>query len=549
MNQPQEKALLELQTLREKYAEKLPGIVKQIESEFKSQFTQPEKSSLEEIYRRVHSLSGSGATFGYTTISKTSRQLEDTIGVLLQKNTLRITKKDQATISKLINKLTDALNENPVQNKNDNALFLELTQLRTPELPSSRTIILIDDELEFCKSLSLQLSSYGYSVKSVVSLDYLEEHLVKEKPLVIIMDIMFPEGNLAGVDAISQTRLSLEHIPPVIFISQRDDLQARLAATRAGGSAYFSKPIDVMRLIDMLDQLISDSTNAPYRVLIIEDDEQLAYYNARLLEGVGIQTKVITDPFKLLEASNHFQPELIIMDLYLPGCDGIELAEILRQQQGYVGTQIIFYSIETNINKHLDALRAGGDDFLVKPLKPHYFVTAIEARAKRSRIVSSFMISDSLTGLYNHGMLNEHLQREFKNAMRKNESLIYAAIDLDHFKNVNDTHGHGAGDMVLISFSRLMRNRFRFTDLIGRYGGEEFSIILPNTKIEKARELLDELRINFSKIEHSFNKKKFTVTCSIGIASTPPCKTIESLQEAADTALYKAKKAGRNCVK
>lgn len=549
MNQPQEKALLELQTLREKYAEKLPGIVKQIESEFKSQFTQPEKSSLEEIYRRVHSLSGSGATFGYTTISKTSRQLEDTIGVLLQKNTLRITKKDQATISKLINKLTDALNENPVQNKNDNALFLELTQLRTPELPSSRTIILIDDELEFCKSLSLQLSSYGYSVKSVVSLDYLEEHLVKEKPLVIIMDIMFPEGNLAGVDAISQTRLSLEHIPPVIFISQRDDLQARLAATRAGGSAYFSKPIDVMRLIDMLDQLISDSTNAPYRVLIIEDDEQLAYYNARLLEGVGIQTKVITDPFKLLEASNHFQPELIIMDLYLPGCDGIELTEILRQQQGYVGTQIIFYSIETNINKHLDALRAGGDDFLVKPLKPHYFVTAIEARAKRSRIVSSFMISDSLTGLYNHGMLNEHLQREFKNAMRKNESLIYAAIDLDHFKNVNDTHGHGAGDMVLISFSRLMRNRFRFTDLIGRYGGEEFSIILPNTKIEKARELLDELRINFSKIEHSFNKKKFTVTCSIGIASTPPCKTIESLQEAADTALYKAKKAGRNCVK
>ncbi|MFW6344149.1 MAG: GGDEF domain-containing protein, partial [Sediminispirochaetaceae bacterium] len=124
----------------------------------------------------------------------------------------------------------------------------------------------------------------------------------------------------------------------------------------------------------------------------------------------------------------------------------------------------------------------------------------------------------------------------------------FAMIDADHFKDVNDTHGHLTGDRVLKSLSRMLQDRLRRTDIIGRYGGEEFGIILINTDSEEAKRIMDEIRENFARVRHHSEKKGFFVTFSCGIASYPAIESPEEINLAADEALYSAKEAGRNRV-
>jgi diguanylate cyclase (GGDEF)-like protein len=126
--------------------------------------------------------------------------------------------------------------------------------------------------------------------------------------------------------------------------------------------------------------------------------------------------------------------------------------------------------------------------------------------------------------------------------------LAFAMIDLDHFKRVNDSHGHAAGDRVLRSLARLLGNRLRRTDIVGRYGGEEFGVILPDTDAATAGAVIDKVREAFAAVEHGADGHRFTVTLSAGIAASPPIADAERLAAAADAALYRSKHAGRNRV-
>ena len=159
-----------------------------------------------------------------------------------------------------------------------------------------------------------------------------------------------------------------------------------------------------------------------------------------------------------------------------------------------------------------------------------------------------FMERDSLTGLLNHSHLNQSLSKEVQRAERVGRPLCFAMIDLDLFKKVNDSHGHLTGDRVLKSLARYLQDRLRKTDLIGRYGGEEFGIILFNVDIENAKRIMDNIREDFSKIEQEAGERRFHVTFSCGIASYPDFDGPGPLTEAADGALYDAKENGRNQV-
>lgn len=545
MDEAQENLLAQLQLLRDHYVRDLPGKIRQIREGLDELRSGWDSEALRTLHRHTHSLTGSGATFGFAEVSAAARALEHVLKNLVEADA-GPEHPDVEKIESLLCAL-EAADQTTAGNTVDESAGIVL---RPNALPSQerRLVFVVDDDTELAREQRLQYELHGYQVREFNDFDGLVEAVRKDKPQAIIMDVVFPQGDLAGIEKIAQLRRDVDDLPPVIFVSQREDLAARLAAVRAGAAAYYTKPIDLSGIVETLDRLTMHDGNAPYRVLVVDDDESLAFHNALTLQRAGMDTQVLTDPALILEVLANFQPELILMDLYLPGCTGIELAAVIRQQEIYVGMPIVFFSVETDIGKHLDAMRAGGDDFLIKPIAPAHLLATVEARVRRARTITALMVRDSLTGLLNHTAIEEQLDRELGLQLRHGSVLSYAMVDLDHFKQVNDRYGHAAGDRVIRGLSRMLRQRFRQTDLLGRYGGEEFVVILPGTDTHLAVRLLDEVREAFSRIRFVAGDQGFSVTFSAGVASAPPFVDSVKLQGEADRALYRAKEAGRNQV-
>ncbi|HEU5101705.1 MAG TPA: diguanylate cyclase, partial [Roseiflexaceae bacterium] len=297
-----------------------------------------------------------------------------------------------------------------------------------------------------------------------------------------------------------------------------------------------------------LDALTARSLEEPYRILIVEDEPVAATYCAETLRQAGMQVAVVTDPLQVMQPLTEFRPDMILMDMYMPGCDGLDLASVIRQQEEYVSIPIVFLSAEASLDKQLEAMRLGGDDYMIKPIAPAHLISAVTSRVLRSRTLRSFMVRDGLTGLFNHTTTKEHLDIELARTRRNQSALAFAIIDIDRFKLVNDTYGHAIGDRVLKSLARLLRERLRQNDIIGRYGGEEFAVVLSGTDGPTAAAVLDEIRAGLAQIHQQVGGEEFTVTFSCGIASFADYPDASKLADAADKALYAAKRAGRNRV-
>jgi diguanylate cyclase (GGDEF)-like protein len=158
------------------------------------------------------------------------------------------------------------------------------------------------------------------------------------------------------------------------------------------------------------------------------------------------------------------------------------------------------------------------------------------------------MECDSLTGLLNHTKTKEYLDKEISRAARQGSGLAFAMLDIDRFKSINDTYGHPAGDRVIVSLSRLLRQRLRKTDIVGRYGGEEFALVLAGADEKSAAKVVDEIRLSFGQVRHNCDGAEFSATFSCGVAGFPRYGDAISLCNAADKALYEAKHKGRNMV-
>lgn len=260
-----------------------------------------------------------------------------------------------------------------------------------------------------------------------------------------------------------------------------------------------------------------------------------------------MKTTIVTDPVQIMEPLIESKPDLILMDVYMPDFSGLELAVVIRQQETFVSVPITYLSRETNVDKQMLALSLGGDDFLTKPIQPEHLVAAVTSRVQRSKALQSLMVRDSLTGLLNHSNIKEKLYLEVARSDRQNVPLSFAMIDIDHFKSINDTYGHLAGDRVIKNLARLLRQRLRQTDILGRYGGEEFAIILIGTDGATAFKVIESIRQDFCQTPQQLGSDEITVTFSCGIASFPDYIDASHLNDAADQSLYRAKAQGRNC--
>lgn len=394
----------------------------------------------------------------------------------------------------------------------------------------------------------MQIGYFGYIVSVFATLDEACQAIRQAAPAALILDIPFPEGERDGIHVLGEISQQRGHVIPTFFISAHHELEYRLQAVRAGGCAYFTKPLNFDGLIDKLQEVTSCEREEPYRILIIDDSRSMADECATVLKGAGMTAECVNNPLEAMKPLLEFSPDLILMDVYMPQCSGLELARVIRQQERFVSIPIVFLSAESDMEKQLEAMSLGGDDFLTKPIQPEHLVSSVTTRVQRSRVLRALMARDSLTGLLNHTATKEQLDVQLARIKRVGGKLAFAMLDIDHFKSVNDTYGHPTGDRVIRSLSRLLQQRLRSSDVAGRYGGEEFAVIFNDTDGTTAVKVLDDIRHDFSLIRHVHEKGEFSVNFSAGVTDFSAIDDPAVVNEAADKALYKAKHAGRNRV-
>jgi diguanylate cyclase (GGDEF)-like protein len=297
------------------------------------------------------------------------------------------------------------------------------------------------------------------------------------------------------------------------------------------------------------------------KILIAEDDPSFRLLVETILCQWGCDVVVAengTDALKILQSEH--SPRLAILDWMMPGMDGVEVCRKVRSDRKLPYTYIILLTSRQSDDDLVNGLDGGADDYIVKPFNQNELRQRLQAGRRIIELQNELIDAretfrirsnqDSLTGLWNHEEILRTLAQELSRAERKEKSVGVIMADIDYFKKINDTYGHLAGDVVLRLTAGKMHSQMRAYDSIGRYGGEEFLIILPDCSCEYAAAFAERLRLCVSCDRIDTREGKIPVTISFGVAASGKHRLtdVDSLVSAADRALYRAKNNGRNRV-
>ncbi|MFP5418277.1 MAG: diguanylate cyclase [Gammaproteobacteria bacterium] len=416
------------------------------------------------------------------------------------------------------------------------------TQHTSPyEARAEQTWLVGQDETVW-QSLLDQLGYFGIHAKFVHWKDAVPDG-ADTAPLLLLDMGALPEGEWAHRIQTLRQRFAMGQLICMNVLSDFEQLQLAL---RSGCDSCLLEGTPSHTIVEHIMDLSDRHDQEAFRVLIVEDSKTAGHVIRRTLEENQIISEVVTDPRQALTVLRQFNPDLILMDMYMPNCTGVELTRIIRQHNEFLSTPIVYLSGETNVALQVDAMRLGGDHFLTKPFNPVFLNAIVKSKIERYRALRRTMYHDSLTGLLNHSSGKSTLDMVLSSVAHEGSMLSVVMIDIDHFKQVNDNYGHPVGDQVIRSLSWLLKQRLRKQDILCRYGGEEFLIVLPHTDAEQAFGLIDRIRQDFAQIRHPFRDSYFLSTTSGGIATYPQCMTGDLLIKAADKALYQAKRGGRN---
>ncbi len=296
------------------------------------------------------------------------------------------------------------------------------------------------------------------------------------------------------------------------------------------------------------------------RVLVVDDDEDGLYILKLLLTKMKYEVHTARDGEEALQKAEALVPDIILLDVMMPKLNGFEVCKRVKASPEGMYIPIILLTAKSELMSKIEGLDCGADEYLTKP----YDMSELTARIRSmlrikglndslrtaNRQLEELSVTDELTKLYNRRYINRKLDEEFRRATRYKRPLSLLMFDADHFKSVNDTYGHAFGDVVLRDIARIILDTAREVDICGRFGGEEFIAILPDTELDRALIVGDRIRKNVESHEFADGHHSTRRTVSVGIAALPEdsIKDEFELVEWADKALYHAKTHGRNQV-
>jgi len=295
------------------------------------------------------------------------------------------------------------------------------------------------------------------------------------------------------------------------------------------------------------------------RILVVDDDRTMLHSLTDMVEGLGYEVVAASSWTEALRSFRSARPAAALLDVMMPTIDGYKLTRMLKSEAGDAFVPIILLTALDDVASKRRGMASGADDFLSKPVHSVELEIRLKSMLRIKELADELQlakqrlerlaVTDSLTSLHNRRSLDEALEREFARARRYGHPLSVLMLDLDHFKQVNDNHGHAVGDAVLELVGDVLKRATRETDIVGRFGGEEFMMLAPHTPREQA-ELVGERIRELVASDSEAAENLPSVTMSVGLASTEfeVLDNGEQLVKLADDALYEAKRGGRNRV-
>jgi two-component system cell cycle response regulator len=447
----------------------------------------------------------------------------------------------------------------------------------------SGRVLVVDDVEANVKLLEAKLSSEYFDVLSAFNGPTAREIADKELPDVILLDVMMPE--MDGFEVCRRLKANPRTADiPVVMVTALSEVSDRVRGLEYGADDFLTKPVNdvalfarvrsLVRLKRMMEELRvreaicgrfgdrevpAGNDVGPAHILIVDDDEFAA---ARIGETLAPMVKSLARASSCAQAQMLLtaDTELVIASLSIPGKDALRLVTHCRAHEAFRQLPILLISEERDLSLPAKGLDLGANDYLIRPIDRNELLarTATQIRRKRlqDRLQESYRrslalaLTDELTGLYNRRYLFAHLDELMERVHRDGINVAVLLFDIDHFKQVNDTHGHAAGDDVLRELAARTVNSVRSVDLVARLGGEEFVVVMPETDILIATAVAERLRAAVAREPFTLGDgTKRPVTISIGVtATTERDDNRDEMLKRADDALYAAKSRGRNCV-
>lgn len=449
-------------------------------------------------------------------------------------------------------------------------------------------VLVVDDLEPNVKLLEAKLRAEYFDVLGAYSGAEAIEIATREQPDIILLDVMMP--GMDGFEACRRLKSAPEtmHIP-IVMVTALDQQADRIAGLEAGADDFLTKPVEDIALFARVRSLsrlkmMTDELRARYatgkglgvvdnielnsevsqcRIFVIDDNEDQVERIRTAVEPSGHLIEHEADVEKALERARSEEVDLFIVNLSLEDADPLRLCSSIRSMEETRLTPILAVVRQGDTRKLVRALEIGVNDYLTRPVDRNELTARVKTQLRRKSYVdqlrSSFQaslemaVTDQLTGLYNRRYLASHMSAMFDRAHWSGRPLSVMILDIDHFKQINDNHGHDVGDKVIQQFAGRITNAVRGIDLACRYGGEEFLIAMPDTEMSFANVVAERLRQEIASDKFAGEEKgeELEITVSIGLASTengPEEDSPQKLIKRADDALYVAKTGGRNRV-
>ncbi len=492
-------------------------------------------------YHYLHRLAGSAGTFGYSALGEEARALEVMLKPLAEVSEAVAPEQvqnvvDEAFVSRVTHLVDFLLLDQAVRHK---AAAASLPV--SGEMATESCVLILHSDPNRAQELVHGLELHGFVPLALPTLQQAIDFGLSDVIALIVEDTQILRDGWQ-LETVSDT-------PPVISLGAGDSFDERYALAECGVDGFLSEPVDIPVLADYMERLITEREESGWgRVMIVDDDPELLEHYGLVLEEGGLEVWRVNDPAEILSALSEFRPDIVLMDVQMGKYRGPNLAQMLRFEPGWLGLPIIYLSSEDDREFQVEAMAKGGDDFLTKPVSDDFLLRAVTVRCYRARQLDKLASRDSLTGLLKHSLAKSEIQNEHARCQRRSEQAVVAMLDLDHFKQVNDRFGHRTGDLVIKGLANLLRHQLRKSDVIGRYGGEEFVVALPDCSIENACRIMQSVCDHMAGIGFQGDGQEFRVTLSVGMVPLQNFLTSDDAIDAADQALYRQKQAGRNGV-